>query len=131
MPVKKKILLVDDDKNILLSLQLVLENEGYEVITANSAIDALELLESNNPKIMFFDLHMPEIDGIELCKRVRKNHHLELIYAMTGYTSIYNTASCREAGFDDMFTKPFSIATLREVVSDSFDKIDRWFKDSQ
>jgi len=129
MAVSKKILIVDDDKNILISLRLVLEKEGYDVLVANSAEEALEVLDNHHPKVMFFDLHMPGMDGIELCKAVRKDHHMELIYAMTGYSSIYNLATCREAGFDDMFLKPFSISRFREVVADSFSKIGRWLND--
>ncbi|MCK5520758.1 MAG: response regulator [Candidatus Marinimicrobia bacterium] len=129
MAVNRKVLIVDDDKNILMSLQMVLEDEGYEVLVASSAKEALEILKTgDNPKVMYFDLHMPEMDGVELCEIVRKTHQLALIYAMTGYTSIYNTASCRQAGFDDMFIKPFSIAQFREVTRDSFKKIDRWFE---
>ncbi len=129
MSVNKKVLIVDDDKNILISLQLVLENEGYQVLTSDSATNALNIIQEQNPKVMFFDLHMPEMDGVELCRKVRKNHHMELIYAMTGYSSLYNLATCREAGFDDMFLKPFSIVKFREVVSQSFEKINRWVKE--
>ncbi|MDX1707146.1 MAG: response regulator [Desulfobacterales bacterium] len=77
---KKKILLVDDDRVLLKFASDLLEKEGHEVATAQDGFAALNLLTSFNPDIMFFDLIMPKIDGDKLCHIVRKMHHLKDCY---------------------------------------------------
>jgi len=77
---------------------------------------------------MFFDLKMPEINGIDLCRKVREKNRIALIYAVTGYTSLFQLSECREAGFDDYFTKPFEMELLTSVLKQSFEKMQRWSK---
>ena len=74
---KKKILLVDDDRLMLKYLTDLLEREGHEVATAQDGFAALNLLTSFFPDVMFFDLIMPKIDGDKLCRIVRNMPHLK------------------------------------------------------
>ncbi len=124
----KKILVVDDEAAIINLLTLAFSKAGYTVRSAPNAEDALKLLETEEIKVMFFDLNMPEMDGIELCKEVKKKMPMSIIYAITGYASLFELVDCREAGFEDYFKKPMSIKKIIKTAADSFEKLERWKK---
>jgi DNA-binding response OmpR family regulator len=124
----EKILIVDDEESIRVTFEYAAEEAGYKPFTAENAQEALKILENNKISIMFFDLHMPGMNGLELCRKIRSNHPIELIYAMTGYSSLFDLAACREAGFDDYFLKPLSIDRFLKTVGDSEEKLNRWKK---
>jgi len=122
----KRVLVVDDEKGVRDLFRRVLESAGYEVDTAESGEQALEILEQNKFPLLLFDLNLPGIDGIELCKRARKILPISIIFAITGYASLFHLHDCRQAGFDDYFIKPISIKTLLEEVKLASRKIERW-----
>ncbi len=122
----KKILVVDDEEAIINLLTQAFSQAGYTVRSAQNAEDALTLLQHETINIMFFDLNMPDMDGVELCKEVKKNMPMSLIYALTGYASLFELAECREAGFEDYFKKPANLKTLIKTADDSFEKLKRW-----
>ncbi len=122
----KKILVVDDEKAILNLLQQAFSRAGYEVRCAESGEKALDILEDDNIHVMFFDLNLPQMNGVELCRAVKKNRPMSVIYAITGYASLFELADCREAGFEDYFKKPVNISTLIGKAASAFEKIDRW-----
>jgi CheY-like chemotaxis protein len=122
----KKILVVDDEKEIRTLLKQAFTNAGYDVRTASSAESALELLEEEKIHVMFLDLNLPGMNGIELCGKIKKMLPMAIIHAITGYASMFELADCRDAGFDDYFTKPMSLKALKKVAEDAFIKIDRW-----
>jgi DNA-binding response OmpR family regulator len=124
----KKIFIVDDDLQIRLMLGKVFKKDGYEVRSAESAEEALEILEKEKYQVMFLDLKLPKMNGVELCRKIRKNNPIGIIYAVTGYASLFELADCREAGFDDYFKKPAEIKILLKAAQDAYDKIDRWKK---
>jgi CheY-like chemotaxis protein len=117
----KKILVVDDEKAILALLKQSFSRDGYEVKTAQSGKEALNILENESIHVMFIDLNMPEMDGIELCREIKKLVPMTVLYAITGYASIFQLAECREAGFEDFFKKPVNIATLRQNAASALE----------
>lgn len=121
-----RILVVDDEKEIRDLFSRVLETAGYEVRTAESGEKALEILAHEKFPLLLFDLNLPGIDGVELCRRARKLMPISIIFAITGYTSLFRLHDCRQAGFDDYFMKPVSIKTLLDEVGLASKKIDRW-----
>lgn len=123
---EKKILVVDDEKMILGMMEKALSREGYKVLTAGDAEKALDILKENTVHVMFLDLKLPGMNGIDLCKAIRKDNSMSIIYAVTGYASLFELSGCREAGFDDYFTKPVDLKVLFKAAKDAFDKIDRW-----
>lgn len=125
---EKKILVVDDEKSIINLLTQIFSKSGYTVRSAQNAENALELLQHEEINVMFFDLNMPEMDGVELCKEVKKNMPMSLIYALTGYASLFELADCREAGFEDYFKKPVNLKTLIKTADGAFEKLERWKK---
>ena len=125
---RKKILVVDDEKMIHDMLSKALTREGYDVICAESAEEALTLLQQEKIHVMFLDLKLPGMNGLELCRHIRKDNPMAIIYAITGYASLFELSDCRDAGFEDYFTKPVDLKTLFKAASDAFDKINRWEK---
>jgi CheY-like chemotaxis protein len=121
----KKVLIVDDEVEIRTLLETVFTKEGYEVHTADSAESAIELLENVKIYVMFLDLNLPGMNGIDLCAKIRKDIPMAIIYAITGYASLFDIANCRDAGFDDYFTKPVSLNNLKQVTDNAFQKLDR------
>ena len=123
-----KILVVDDEEDIRELLKSSLEDEGYIVQCAESAEEALDTLSKQSFHVIYMDLKLPGIDGVELCKRVRKDNPVVFIFVMTGYSSLFDLATCREAGCDDFFTKPFDTDTMLEETKRALQKLDRWKK---
>lgn len=123
---KKEILVVDDEQSILRLLSQLFTKEGYEVHTAENPIEALKIVENENILVMFFDLNMPEMNGIELCKKIKEQKPMAIIYAITGYASLFELSECREAGFEDYFKKPVNVSILKEKAKSAFEKLDRW-----
>jgi CheY-like chemotaxis protein len=123
---KKTILLVDDEELVLKTMSRVLSNESYEVLTASSGAAALEVMEQQDVRVFFLDLNMPGMSGVELCEKIKAEDPVSCVYALTGYADDYTIAQCREAGFDDYFTKPFKIAEMLDAAQDAFDKLLRW-----
>jgi len=121
-----KILIVDDEQGILTLLERAFRSAGFEPFCANSGQEALEILAANRINIMFLDLQMPEMNGVELCKRIRERNPISYIVAITGYTSLFELSDCRDVGFDDYFMKPFEIKELVQVARDAAEKVQRW-----
>ncbi|MFH1154409.1 MAG: response regulator [Pseudomonadota bacterium] len=122
------ILIVDDEKAIIYLFTQVFNRAGYDVRAAQSGEEALEILKKEKIYVMFFDLRLPGMTGIELCRSIRKELPMALIYAITGYASLFELTDCREAGFDDYFRKPVNMNTLRKTTESAFEKINRWIK---
>lgn len=124
----KKILIVDDELPILRLLSQLFTKAGYEVSTAENAQDALKIIEESNIMVMFFDLNMPVMNGMELCKRVKSAKPMSIIYAITGYASLFQLSECLDVGFEDYFKKPVNVSTLLKTAESAFEKVNRWKK---
>jgi DNA-binding response OmpR family regulator len=122
----KKILVVDDEFMILDMMKTVFGNAGYEVFTAENAETALKILGPENIMVMFLDLSLPGMNGIDLCKKIRKENQIAIIFAFTGYSNLFGLLECRAAGFDDFFEKPTDIRLLLKAVQEAFEKLERW-----
>jgi DNA-binding response OmpR family regulator len=126
MTVKGKILVVDDEVSIRELFDLYFTKEGYEVILAASGDEALETLKSRDSDVIFLDLKLFGMNGIELCRQIRKTKPVSMIYAMTGWAALFEIDECREAGFDDYFEKPLDMDMLVSVVDEAFLRLARW-----
>ncbi len=123
---EKKILIVDDEEAVINLMKLAFSRVGYDVKSAQSGKEALTLLKHDRIHVIFMDLNMPEMNGIELCRAVRKDMPMAIIFAVTGYASLFELADCREAGFDDYFIKPVNIKSLIKSAEEAFVKLKRW-----
>lgn len=109
----KKILVVDDEKPISDIIQFNLSKEGFEVVAAFDGEEALEKFEQENPDLMLLDLMLPKIDGLEVCRQIRKTSDVPIIM-LTAKDSEIDKVLGLELGADDYITKPFS---NRELVA--------------
>ena len=123
---RKTILVVDDEPEIRTLLSKAFKLRGYTVLTAASGEEGLEVLSKNHCLVMFLDLNLPGINGLELCKKIKTDLPVAICHAITGYSSIFELAGCREAGFDDYFTKPAKLEMLFKAAEEAFDKLHRW-----
>ncbi len=109
------IALVDDDRNILTSVSIALETEGYRVQTYTDGTSALDGLQSDPPQLAIFDIKMPRMDGMELLRRLRQNSDLPVIF-LTSKDDEIDELFGLKMGADDFIRKPFSQRLLVERV---------------
>ena len=109
------IALVDDDKNILASVSMLLEQEGYHVRTFADGASALTALSATPPDLAILDIKMPRMDGLELLRRLRQNGDLPVIF-LTSKDEEIDELMGLNAGADDYIRKPFSQRLLLERV---------------
>lgn len=108
---KHSVLVVDDEPKILDVVTSFLEAEGYRVINAKNGNLALRLFDSTNPDLVILDIMLPDIDGVELCKTIRKKSKIPIIM-LTARVGDEETVQCLDLGADDYVTKPFSPRAL-------------------
>ena len=118
MPGEKRILIADDDPVILRLIQVNLELEGYEVITANNGQEAVDLATAESPNLVILDIMMPRLDGYQACERLKSDTATKEIPV------IFLSAKAQQGDIDkgksygvaDYLTKPFDPSELLEVV---------------
>jgi two-component system alkaline phosphatase synthesis response regulator PhoP len=109
-----KVLLVDDEKDILEFVSYNLKKEGFRVFTANNGQAGLEVARAENPHIILLDVMMPGMDGIETCDTIRSDKHLKntLVAFLTARGEDYSQVAGLDAGADDYITKPIKPKVL-------------------
>lgn len=123
----KKILIVEDEPDIAQLVKLYLEKEGFHTNVAKSGVEALKLIKSERPNLLILDLMLPEIDGIEVCKKIRTAPDTALlpIIMLTAKAEESDTIIGLELGADDYVTKPFSPKALVSRVKALFRRLER------
>ena len=103
-----KILVVDDEPDILQFIEYNLVKEGFQVSLANNGKEAIEKTKSENPDLLILDIMMPEMDGVEVCRELRSNSDFEhiLITFLTARSEDYSQIAALDVGGDDYITKP-------------------------
>lgn len=105
----KKVLIVDDEKNILVSLATVLEDEGFQVYFAKDGKEGIEKFQNIRPNAIFLDIWLPGIDGLEVIKRILEIDPLQIIIMISGHGSVSAAVSALKAGAYDFLEKPLSL----------------------
>jgi two-component system alkaline phosphatase synthesis response regulator PhoP len=123
----KKILIVEDEPDIAQLVKLYLEKEGFHTNVAKSGGEALKLIKSERPNLLILDLMLPEMDGIEVCKKIRTAPDTALlpIIMLTAKAEESDTIIGLELGADDYVTKPFSPKALVSRVKALFRRLER------
>lgn len=123
----KKILIVEDEADILQLVSLYLEKEGYRICTAGTGLQAIKLVKEERPDLIILDLMLPEMDGLEVCKKVRLNPDTAMIpvLMLTAKAEESDTVIGLELGADDYVTKPFSPKALVARVKALLRRMDR------
>jgi DNA-binding NtrC family response regulator len=125
---KGKILIIDDETSVRELFTGVFTDEDYEVITTEDGNLALDILKRDNIDVIFLDLKLFGMNGIDLCRQIREMKPMSMIFAITGWASLFEIEECRQAGFDDYFEKPLDMDMLTDAVADAIKKLDRWKK---
>jgi DNA-binding response OmpR family regulator len=123
----KKILIVEDERDILQLVKHYLEKDGFRTLTASNGVDALRQVRSEHPDMVILDLMIPEIDGLEVCKKLRLTPQTSMlpIIMLTAKSEESDTVVGLELGADDYITKPFSPRGLLARVKALFRRLDR------
>ncbi|NWK70329.1 response regulator transcription factor [Bacillus paramycoides] len=104
---KNSILIVDDDRDIIRFINVNLKQEGFTVFSADNGEEALEILNNNNIQLAILDVMMPQMDGIELCRRIRETHSIPIMF-LSAKSSDVDKVIGLSTGADDYIVKPFS-----------------------
>jgi CheY-like chemotaxis protein len=118
----KTVLVADDESHILHVVSLKLQNAGYRVVTARDGREALEMAQHERPDLIITDYHMPELSGLELCRRLKERPETSGIPAIMLTARGYNLdpSDTEKSGILCMLSKPFSprqlLATVNEVL---------------
>ncbi len=121
-----KILIIEDDIDMLSFLGILLRESGYEVLPASSATHGLKLAENSRPDLVLLDIMMPDVDGWETCRRLREIGDMPIVFV-----TALRDAKNREKGLilgDDYIVKPFD---PRELVTRVRSHIERWLSKNQ
>lgn len=111
----KKVLVVDDDAKTVELVKLYLDRDGYQVLTAYDGVEALRLAREGYPDLIVLDLMLPDIDGLEICRTLRRESDVPIIM-LTARTTDRDKLAGLDLGADDYVTKPFSPKELAARV---------------
>lgn len=115
-----KVLVVEDEGQVARLIELELSYEGYQVALAPSGKEALAQVEKFKPDLLILDWVLPEIDGLEVLRRVRSDGNDVPVIMLTGKDTLSDKVSCLDSGVDDYITKPFAteelLARIRAVI---------------
>ncbi len=120
MSIQKKILIVDDEPNILLSLDFLMRKKGYEVYVARSGTEALDIILTKNPDLVILDIMMPDVDGYHICEYIKTSEerkHIKVIF-LSAKSKESDIKYGMQLGADDYVTKPFSTRALVDRVAE-------------
>jgi len=121
------ILIVDDEAEILSALQTHFEMDGYPVETASSAREALDKIRSQAYQVVYTDINMPGMDGLELLEEIRKIRGETLVVMITAYSTLMKVIQSRVEGAFDYILKPFrDLSEVDEVMGKAFRHLERW-----
>lgn len=116
-----KILIVDDSKNIRITIQHLLENENHEFDIAMNGEEALDKILTNEFDLVFLDIRMPTMDGMEVLREIRKKGNKTPVVILSAYGTVDNAVEAMKLGVVDFMTKPFTPTEIRELLQ-SFEK---------
>lgn len=112
-----KILIVDDSQELSDIISEIMEAQGYTVKTTTGSLDALKLFETSCYDVVVSDIHMPEMDGLELMEKIKVKKQDQLVVLITGYSVSEARKIALEKGADAFVAKPFHMKELIEVIA--------------
>ena len=119
----KKVFFVDDKTHTRDVMHRIFTRKGYDVRLAKNAQEALQIVKKETLHVMFLDLNLPDMSGIELCRQIKNDKPKAVVYALAGCPSRLQIADGSKDGFDDCFSKTTNISALFKAVEDGFEKI--------
>ena len=119
MAAQAKILIVDDERDLVDAYVRLLERSGYRCIGAYDANEAIQMIDAESPDLVITDLSLPDANGIEIVRRVRAKSPVTPIIVMSGHNTPGLHESARAAGANLSLLKPVSIAELQRVIGEA------------
>lgn len=122
-----QVLIVEDETSVGEILDRFFESLKFTYKRATNAIEALLILDRHTAlRMCLIDLHMPGMDGLTLCRKIKAKDPMMICLAMTGFPTLFSVVECRQAGFDDILFKPFDFEMMKRVVLEYDAKLKRW-----
>jgi len=118
-----KILLVDDEERLLSTTKKLFDKIGIEALTAGSGQDALDVLDSRDVDVVFLDIKMPGMDGMETLQRIKKNYPLIEVIILTGHATMETAVEGLKLGALDYLIKPVSMKDFLSKAEEAFEKV--------
>ncbi|MBL0357530.1 MAG: response regulator [Chitinophagaceae bacterium] len=120
MPGLKKILVVDDDPYILMSLEFLMKKNGFDVMVARNGAEALDLVEKQLPDLVLLDIMMPDVDGYEICKHIKNSKKLKeaKVVFMSAKSKEADIKKGYDLGASLYITKPFSTREMMKQIKE-------------
>ena len=126
---KYKILIVDDDADVLTSMKLALQDTGQNIFTATDGLSALEWAGAEDPDIVVLDLMLPKRGGFQVLQKLKGNPSMKgkrpLVCMVTGNVGMRHKEFAEQHGVDDYLHKPFAMPTLVDIVKEFIEKLDK------
>ena len=132
---KYKMLIVDDDADVLASMKLALEDTGHTVLTAADGLKALEVAAAEDPDIVVLDLMLPRRGGFQVLQKLKGHPSMKgkrpLVCMVTGNEGMRHKEFAEQNGVDDYLNKPFAMGTLLEIVEGFLAKLSKGIPDAK
>lgn len=120
---RQSVLIVDDEKGIRFAFSEALKQEGYEVFDADSGGLALSLINENQPDVILLDMKLPDMSGIEVLKKMRKQGIISPVIMMTAYGDIELAVEAMQLGADNFRTKPLHVVEMKNCIKQALENI--------
>lgn len=117
-----KMMLVDDEERFLATTQKLLSKKGYDVLTAASGLEALEILEKKIIHVVILDVKMPGMDGIQTLKEIKSRFPLVEVIMLTGHATVESAVDGLKSGATDYLMKPTGLDELIQKAEEAFEK---------
>jgi two-component system nitrogen regulation response regulator NtrX len=119
---KSRILVVDDEAEIRRSVRMILEYEGYDVLEASSGPDGIALAERESPDLIFLDVKMPGMDGLEVLQRIKANNDAVPVVIISGHGTVSTAVEATKAGAFDFIEKPLASERVLVTIRNALDQ---------
>ncbi|MCX6280255.1 MAG: response regulator [Bacteroidetes bacterium] len=113
----RKILMIDDEPELLEVMKDLLEEENYQVFCASNGAEGIQINEQKNPDLIILDLRMPEMDGIETLRNIRKSDNNVRVVVLTGYGCPDTIRDAADLNVSEYLSKPFENEELVSIIS--------------
>ncbi|MBI4596094.1 MAG: sigma-54-dependent Fis family transcriptional regulator [Candidatus Tectomicrobia bacterium] len=120
---RKNLIIVDDEKLIRWSLEKQLSKEGYDILTAASGQEVLEIINRKIPDLLLLDVKLPDINGIDLLKQIKEIDNEIVVIMMTAYQDIETAVHAIKLGAYDYISKPLEIEKMKKVIKEALEKV--------
>lgn len=112
----KKILIADDEKNMIWAMKKALKDEGYRILTASDGEEAVGTILKDDPDLILLDLRMPKLDGMDVLKKIKENNIKSPVIMITAHGTMESAVDAMKLGAIDYISKPFDIEELKLVI---------------